>query len=92
MEMNITKRVDVDITVKPKDMGIAFAIAAQDEQISFIEAAVMEFNSWKPLCSDYQLIKIADKIKASEHREVIIDFIERLYEYATENVEEINNG
>lgn len=44
MKMNIVKQVDVNATIDSKDMGVALAVAAQDEQISFIGAMVKEFN------------------------------------------------
>lgn len=46
MKMNVVKQVGVDVEIDSKDMGVAFAVAPSDEQVSFIESAIKEFNSW----------------------------------------------
>lgn len=87
MKMNIVKQVDVNVTIDSKDMGVALAVAAQDEQISFIEAMVKEFNSWDKFDRDTQIIHIIDEIQGSEHKEEIVEFFKRVvdfYKYQTE--------
>ena len=87
MKMNIVKQVDVNATIDSKDMGVAFAVAAQDEQISFIEAMVKEFNSWDNFDRDTQITHIIDEIQESEHKEEIVEFFKRVvdfYGYQTE--------
>ena len=87
MKMNIVKQVDVNVTIDSKDMGVALAVAAQDEQISFIEAMVKEFNSWDKFDRDTQITHIIDEIQESEHKEEIVEFFKRVvdfYKYQTE--------
>lgn len=87
MKMNIVKQVDVNATIDSKDMGVALAVAAQDEQISFIEAMVKEFNSWDKFDRDMQITHIIDEIQESEHKEEIVEFFKRVvdfYKYQTE--------
>ena len=87
MKMNIVKQVDVNATIDSKDMGVALAVAAQDEQISFIEAMVKEFNSWDSFDRDTQITHIIDEIQESEHKEKIVEFFKRVvdfYKYQTE--------
>ena len=87
MKMNIVKQVDVNATIDSKDMGVALAVAAQDEQISFIEAMVKEFNSWDKFDRDMQITRIIDEIQESEHKEEIVEFFKRVvdfYKYQTE--------
>lgn len=87
MKMNIVKQVDVNATIDSKDMGVALAVAAQDEQISFIEAMVKEFNSWDKFDRDTQITRIIDEIQGSEHKEEIVEFFKRVvdfYKYQTE--------
>lgn len=87
MKMNIVKQVDVNATIDSKDMGVALAVAAQDEQISFIEAMVKEFNSWDRFDRDTQITHIIDEIQESEHKEEIVEFFKRVvdfYKYQTE--------
>lgn len=87
MKMNIVKQVDVNATIDSKDMGVALAVAAQDEQISFIEAMVKEFNSWDKFDRDIQITHIIDEIQESEHKEEIVEFFKRVvdfYKYQTE--------
>lgn len=78
MKMNVVKQVSVDVAIDSKDMGVAFAVAPSDEQVSFIESVVKEFNSWSRLVSDFQLSKIYDEILQSEHRQEIEEFFERM--------------
>ena len=87
MKMNIVKQVDVNATIDSKDMGVALAVAAQDEQISFIEAMVKEFNSWDNFDRDTQITHIIDEIQESEHKEEIVEFFKIVvdfYKYQTE--------
>lgn len=87
MKMNIVKQVDVNATIDSKDMGVALAVAAQDEQISFIEAMIKEFNSWDKFDRDMQITHIIDEIQESEHKEEIVEFFKRVvyfYKYQTE--------
>ena len=87
MKMNIVKQVDVNATIDSKDMGVALAVAAQDEQISFIEAMVKEFNSWDKFDREMQITHIIDEIQESEHKEEIVEFFKRVvdfYKYQTE--------
>lgn len=87
MKMNIVKQVDVNATIDSKDMGVALAVAAQDEQISFIEAMVKEFNSWDKFDRDTQITRIIDEMQESEHKEEIVEFFKRVvdfYKYQTE--------
>lgn len=87
MKVNIVKQVDVNATIDSKDMGVALAVAAQDEQISFIEAMVKEFNSWDNFDRDTQITHIIDEIQESEHKEEIVEFFKRVidfYKYQTE--------
>lgn len=87
MKMNIVKQVDISTTIDSKDMGVAFAVAAQDEQISFIEAMVKEFNSWDNFDRDTQITHIIDEIQESEHKDEIVEFFKRVadfYKYQTE--------
>lgn len=87
MKMNIVKQVDVNATIDSKDMGVALAVATQDEQISFIEAMVKEFNSWGNFDRDTQITHIIDEIQESEHKEEIVEFFKRVvdfYKYQTE--------
>lgn len=46
MKMNVVKQVSVDVKIDSKDIGVAFAVAPSDEQVSFIESVIKEFNSW----------------------------------------------
>lgn len=75
MKMNIVKQTSVDVTIDSADMGVAFAVAAQDEQADFIIAAIKEFNSWDRLDTDTQMARICDEILQSEHRQEIEDFV-----------------
>ena len=87
MKMNIVKQVDVNATIDSKDMGVALAVAAQDEQISFIEAMVKEFNSWDKFDREMQITHIIDEIQESEHKEEIVEFFKGVvdfYKYQTE--------
>ena len=77
MKMNIIKQVNINTTIDSKDMGVAFAVATQEEQVDFIVTAVKEFNSWDRLDTDTQITRICDEILQSEHRQEIEDFIER---------------
>lgn len=81
MEMNIVKQVNISTTIDSKDMGVAFADAAQEEQADFIVAAVREFNSWDRFDTDIQIARICDEILQSEHRREIEDFMERIMFY-----------
>lgn len=81
MKMNIVKRVNVNVTIDSKDMGVAFANAAQEEQADFIVAAVKEYNSWDRFDTDTQITRICDEILQSEHRQEIEDFMERMMYY-----------
>lgn len=78
MKIEIVKEVKVKTTIDSKDMGIAFANAAQEEQADFIIAAVKEFNSWDGLSTDTQMARICDEILQSEHRQEIESFMERM--------------
>lgn len=78
MKMNIVKQVDISTTIDSKDMGVAFAVATQEEQADFIVAAVKEFNSWHKFDTNTQMARICDEILQSEHRQEIEDFIERM--------------
>lgn len=78
MKMNIVKQVDISTTIDSKDMGVAFAVAAQEEQADFIVAAVKEFNSWDKFNTDMQITRICDEILQSEHRQEIENFMERM--------------
>lgn len=78
MKIEIVKEVKVKTTIDSKDMGVAFAVAAQEEQADFIVAAVKEFNSWDRLDTDTQITRICDEILQSEHRQEIEDFMERI--------------
>lgn len=87
MKMNIVKQVDVNVTIDSKDMGVAFAVAAQDEQISFMEAMVKEFNSWDNFDRDTQIIHIIGEMQESKHKDEIVEFFKRVvdfYKYQTE--------
>lgn len=81
MKIKITKNINVHVAMDSKDMGKAFAVAAQDEQISFIEAVVHEFNSWDKLDKDTQIARIIDEIKGSEHKDEIVDFFNRVIDF-----------
>lgn len=81
MKMNIVKQVDISTTIDSKDMGVAFANAAQEEQVDFIVAAVKEFNSWDGLSTDTQIARICDEILQSEHRQKIESFMELMMHY-----------
>lgn len=74
--MNVVKQVSEDID--SKDMEIAFAGVSSDEQVSFIESAVKEFNSYERFDADLQLSRICDEILQSEHRQEVEDFFERM--------------
>lgn len=78
MKMNIVKQVDISTTIDSKDMGVAFAVATQEEQADFIVAAVKEFNSWNKFDTDTQITRICDEILQSEHRQEIEGFMERM--------------
>ena len=78
MKMNVVKQVSVDVEIDSKDMGAAFAVASSDEQVSFIESVIKEFNSWGRFDSDLQLSRICDEILQSEHRQEIEEFFERM--------------
>ena len=78
MKMNIVKQVDINATIDSKDMGVAFADAAQEEQADFIVATVKEFNSWDKFNADTQMTRICDEILQSEHRQEIEDFMKRM--------------
>lgn len=78
MKMNIVKQVDISTTIDSKDMGVAFAVATQEEQTDFIVAAVKEFNSWNKFDTDMQITRICDEILQSEHRQEIEDFMKRM--------------
>lgn len=78
MKMNVVKQVSVDVEIDSKDMGVAFAVAPSDEQVSFIESAVKEFNSWGRFDSALQFSRICDEILQSEHRQEIENFFERM--------------
>lgn len=87
MKMNIIKQVKVNATITPQDFGVAFAVAAQDEQIAFIEAMVKEFNSWGGFNRDTQITRIIDEIQDSKHKDEIVEFFKRVadfYKYQTE--------
>lgn len=87
MKMNIVKQVDVNAAIDSKDLGRAFAIGTQYEQISFIEAVVKEFNSWDNFDRDTQITHIIDEINDSEHKDKIVEFFKRVvdfYKYQTE--------
>ncbi len=81
MKMNIVKQVDISTTIDSKDMGVAFAVATQEEQVDFIVAAVKEFNSWGGLDKDTQMARICDEILQSEHRQEIESFMELMMDY-----------
>lgn len=81
MKMNIVKQVDISTTIDSKDMGVAFAVATQEEQVDFIVATVKEFNSWYGLDRDTQMARICDEILQSEHRQEIESFIELMMYY-----------
>ena len=78
MKMNIVKQVDISTTINSKDMGVAFAVAAQEEQADFVVAAIREFNSWDKFNADTQMTRICDEILQSEHRQEIEDFMKRM--------------
>ena len=78
MKMNIVKQVSVDVKIDSKDIGVAFAVAPSDEQVSFIESAIKEFNSWGRFNADLQLSRICDEILQSEYRQEMEDFFERM--------------
>lgn len=87
MKMNIIKQVEVDTTITSQDFGVAFAVAAQDEQIAFIEAIVKEFNSWDGFDRDIQITRIINEIQESKHKDEIVEFFKRVadfYKYQTE--------
>ena len=89
--MNVVKQVNVDVAIDSKDMGAAFAVAPQDEQTSFIESVVKEFNSWNKFDADLQLSRICDEVLQSEHKQEIEDFFERMiffYKVIRENNQE----
>lgn len=81
MKMNIVKQVDISTTIDSKDMGVAFAVATQEEQVDFIVAAVKEFKSWHGLDTDTQMARICDGILQSEHRQEIEGFMELMMYY-----------
>ena len=81
MKMNIVKQVDISTTIDSKDMGVAFAVATQEEQVDFIVAIVKEFNSWYGLDKDTQMARICDEILQSEHRQEIESFMELMMDY-----------
>ena len=81
MKMNIVKQVDISTTIDSKDMGVAFAVATQEEQVDFIVAAVKEFNSWHGLDKDTQMARICDEILQSKHRREIESFMELMMNY-----------
>lgn len=78
MKMNVVKQVSVDVKIDSKDIGVAFAVAPSDEQVSFIESVIKEFNSWGKFNADLQLSRICDGILQSEHKQEIEDFFERM--------------
>ena len=78
LKIEIVKEVKVKTSINASDMGIAFADAAQEEQVDFIVAAVKEFNSWNRFDTDTQIARICDEILQSEHRQEIEDFMERM--------------
>lgn len=78
LKIEIVKEVKVKTTIDSKDMGVAFAVAAQEEQADFIVAAVKEFNSWDKFNADTQMTRICDEILQSEHRQEIEDFMKRM--------------
>ena len=81
MKIEIVKEVKVKTTIDSKDMGVAFAVATQEEQADFIAAAVKEFNSWHGLDKDTQMARICDGILQSEHRQEIEGFMELMMNY-----------
>lgn len=85
--MNVVKTVSVNATIDSSDMGVALAVASQDEQISFIEAMVKEFNSWDGFDRDTQITRIVDEIQDSDYGDEIVEFFKRVidfYKYQTE--------
>lgn len=78
LNIEIAKQIKVKTTIDSKDMGVAFADAAQEEQADFIVAAVKEFNSWDRLNTDTQMAAICNEILQSEHRQEIEDFMKRM--------------
>ena len=78
MKIEIVKEIKVKTTIDFKDMGVAFAVATQEEQVDFIVAVVKEFKSWHGLDTDTQIARICDGILQSEHRQEIEDFMERM--------------
>lgn len=87
MKMNVVKTVSVNATIDSSDMGVALAVASQDEQISFIEAMVKEFNSWDGFDRDTQITRIVDEIQDSDYGDEIVEFFKRVidfYKYQTE--------
>lgn len=78
MNIEITKQIKVKTTIDSKDMGVAFAVATQEEQVDFIVAVVKEFNSWDKFNTDMQITRICDEILQSEHRQEIENFMERM--------------
>ena len=87
LKIEIVKEVKVKTSINASDMGIAFADAAQEEQISFIEAMVKEFNSWDKFDRDTQIAHIINEILEPEHKEEIVEFFKRVvdfYKYQTE--------
>lgn len=86
--MKIVKTVSVRTTIDSNDMGVALAVASQDEQISFIEAMVKEFNSWDSFNKDTQIQRIIDEVIESKHSQEIVEFFERVFDFYKYNTEE----
>ena len=88
MKMNIVKKVSINTTIDSNDMGVALAVAPQDEQISFIEAMVKEFNSWDSFDKDTQIQRIVEEVIESKHSKEIVEFFERVVDFYKYNIEE----
>lgn len=86
--MEIVKKVSVRTTIDSNDMGVALAVASQDEQISFIEAMVKEFNSWDSFNKDIQIQRIIDEVIESKYSKEIVEFFERVFDFYKYNTEE----
>ena len=81
MKIEIVKEVKVKTSINASDMGVAFAVATQEEQVDFIVTVVKEFKSWHGLDTDTQIARICDGILQSEHRQEIEGFMELMMCY-----------
>lgn len=81
----VRKNIEVNYEISIKELAESFASATDFEQFVFLKDVVEEFNDWDkevPMCSQTQLLRIAESIVKYSHYDTSIDeWLETLLEY-----------